>query len=32
LTTIKVTYYDLIGRDGQMAPFETFLLRRPRRD
>ena len=32
ITTIKVTYYDVVGRDGQLAPFETFTLRRPRRD
>jgi hypothetical protein len=31
-TTIKVTYYDVLGPDGQLAPFETFTLRRPRRD
>jgi 3',5'-cyclic AMP phosphodiesterase CpdA len=31
-TTIKVTYYDVIGQDGQLAPFETFTLRRPRRE
>jgi 3',5'-cyclic AMP phosphodiesterase CpdA len=31
-TTIKVTYYDVVGRDGQLAPFESFTLRRPRRD
>ena len=31
-TTIKVTYYDVVGLDGQLAPFETFTLRRPRRD
>jgi hypothetical protein len=31
-TTIKVTYYDVVGRDGQLAPFETFTLRRPRPD
>lgn len=31
-TTIKVTYYDVVGTDGQIAPFETFTLRRPRRD
>jgi Calcineurin-like phosphoesterase/Purple acid Phosphatase, N-terminal domain len=31
VTTIKVTYYDVVGRDGQLAPFETFTLRRPRR-
>ena len=32
ITTIKVTYYDVAGPDGQLAPFETFTLRRPRRD
>ncbi len=32
LTTIKVTYYDVVGADGQLAAFETFTLRRPRRD
>jgi len=32
LTTITVTYYDIVGRGGQIAPFETFTLRRPRRD
>jgi 3',5'-cyclic AMP phosphodiesterase CpdA len=31
-TTIAVTYYDVVGNDGQVAPFETFTLRRPRRD
>jgi 3',5'-cyclic AMP phosphodiesterase CpdA len=31
-TTITVTYYDVVGVDGQIAPFETFTLRRPRRD
>jgi 3',5'-cyclic AMP phosphodiesterase CpdA len=31
-TTIKVTYYDVVGPDGALAPFETFTLRRPRRD
>jgi hypothetical protein len=31
ITTIKVTYYDVVGPDGQLAPFETFTLRRPRR-
>ena len=31
-TTIKVTYYDVVGTDGRVAPFETFTLRRPRRD
>jgi hypothetical protein len=32
ITTIKVTYYDVVGPDGQLALFETFTLRRPRRD
>ncbi|HEX3363734.1 metallophosphoesterase family protein [Phenylobacterium sp.] len=31
-TSIKVTYYDVAGADGRLAPFETFTLRRPRRD
>ncbi|MDY0746321.1 metallophosphoesterase family protein [Paucibacter sp. R3-3] len=31
-TTIKVTYYDVTGPGGQLAPFETFLLTRPRAD
>ncbi|HWL18477.1 MAG TPA: metallophosphoesterase family protein [Bradyrhizobium sp.] len=31
-TSIKVTYYDVVGLDGRIAPFETFTLRRPRRD
>jgi 3',5'-cyclic AMP phosphodiesterase CpdA len=31
-TTITVTYYDVVGNDGKPAPFETFTLRRPRRD
>jgi 3',5'-cyclic AMP phosphodiesterase CpdA len=31
-TTITVTYYDVVGNDGQLAAFETFTLRRPRRD
>jgi hypothetical protein len=32
LTTMKVVYYDVTGPDGQLAPFETFTLQRPRRD
>jgi 3',5'-cyclic AMP phosphodiesterase CpdA len=32
VTTITVTYYDVVGADGRIAPFETFTLRRPRRD
>jgi hypothetical protein len=31
-TTIKVTYYDVVWPNGQLASFETFMLRRPRRD
>jgi 3',5'-cyclic AMP phosphodiesterase CpdA len=31
-TTIKVTYYDVVGADGQTEPFESFTLRRRRRD
>ena len=31
-TTINVTYYDVVGIGGQLATFETFTLRRPRRD
>jgi 3',5'-cyclic AMP phosphodiesterase CpdA len=31
-TTITVTYYDVVGNAAELAPFETFTLRRPRRD
>jgi hypothetical protein len=31
-TTIEVTYYDVVGSDGQLTVFETFTLRRSRRD
>lgn len=31
-TTIGVTYYDVAGVNGEIAPFETFTLRRRRRD
>jgi hypothetical protein len=31
-TKMTVTYYDVVGTDGRLAPFETFTLRRPRRD
>jgi 3',5'-cyclic AMP phosphodiesterase CpdA len=31
-TSMRVTYYDVIDNDGTLAPFETFTLRRPRRD
>ena len=29
ITTIRVTYYDVVGPDRQLRPFETFTLRRP---
>jgi 3',5'-cyclic AMP phosphodiesterase CpdA len=32
ITTIKVTYYDVLGSDGRLSPFETFTLRRNRND
>ncbi|MEW6438313.1 MAG: fibronectin type III domain-containing protein [Pseudomonadota bacterium] len=32
ITSIEVTYYDVVGPDGQLAPFESFTLNRPRRD
>jgi len=31
-TTITVTYYDVVGPDGQIAPFKSFTLRCRRRD
>jgi Calcineurin-like phosphoesterase/Purple acid Phosphatase, N-terminal domain len=31
-TTMKVVYYDVVGPNGQLAAFETFTLRRSRRD
>jgi hypothetical protein len=31
-TTIKATYYDVTGVDGQLQAFETFALSRPRSD
>ena len=31
-TELDVTYYDVVGVGGQIAPFERFILRRPRRD
>ena len=30
-TEIKVTYYNVVGVGGEIAPFESFILRRPRR-
>ncbi len=32
LTRLTVTYYDVLGPDGALAPFETFTLQRPRSD
>jgi hypothetical protein len=32
LTTMTVTYYDVVGTQGELAAFEQFQLRRPRRD
>ncbi|WP_217426360.1 purple acid phosphatase family protein [Pandoraea anhela] len=32
MTEIRVTYFDVLGPDGRVAPFERFTLRRPRRD
>ncbi|HEY2483143.1 MAG TPA: hypothetical protein VGI30_13245 [Caulobacteraceae bacterium] len=31
-TTMKVSYYDVVGPDGALAAFERFTLTRPRRD
>ena len=31
-TSIKVTYFDVVGADGRLEPFETFTLSRPRTD
>ena len=31
-TTMTVTYYDVLGPDGRLSPFESFTLTRPRRD
>jgi hypothetical protein len=32
ITTITVTYYDVVGMDGELSAYETFTLQRPRRD
>lgn len=32
ITTMTVTYWDVVGPQGQLAEFERFTLRRPRRD
>ena len=31
-TTMQVTYYDVLGPNGDLSTFETFTLQRPRRD
>ncbi|MFF7330026.1 fibronectin type III domain-containing protein [Streptomyces sp. NPDC008150] len=31
-TSIKVTYYDVVGTQGQLKEFESFTLKRRRRD
>jgi 3',5'-cyclic AMP phosphodiesterase CpdA len=31
-TTMRVTYYDVVGADGELAAFESFTLRRQRSD
>jgi hypothetical protein len=32
LTTMHVTYYDVVGPEGALQPFETFTLQRHRND
>jgi hypothetical protein len=32
LTTITVTYYDVVGAEGELRPFESFKLQRRRSD
>ena len=32
VTKMKVTYFDVVGTDGQIVPFESFTLNRSRRD
>ncbi len=32
ITTIEVTYYNVAGSHGRLAPFESFTLQRPRSD
>lgn len=32
MTSIVVTYYDVVGVGGELRPFETFTLTRPRTD
>jgi hypothetical protein len=32
VTTMKVSHYNVVGTGGRLAPFESFTLRRTRRD
>jgi hypothetical protein len=32
VTTLEVTYYEVVGTEGQLNTFESFTLQRPRRD
>jgi hypothetical protein len=32
MTKLQVTYYDVLGPQGQLSAFESFTLERPRRD
>ena len=32
LTRMRVTYYDVVGPEGELQPFESFTLQRPRSD
>jgi len=31
-TSLTVTYYEVLGAEGKLHPFETFTLQRPRSD
>jgi hypothetical protein len=32
MTKLRVTYYDVLGPQGQLSAFESFTLQRPRTD
>jgi hypothetical protein len=32
ITSMEVTYYNVLGPEGQIEPFERFTLQRPRND
>jgi hypothetical protein len=32
MTKLEVTYYNVLGPQGQLAAFESFTLQRPRTD